>query len=156
MRKVGCWLVRMEWRPAGLSVCLPLLISPITINSRRKFLLAPAHLGGPGKRAVNGCACQCACDAPSKSLLRLSRAYWWIACFNSYSMSSSVWYTCTHTHSCIGLVTYAVRPDMCILVSELMWFFFVWHLLIIIWLLKTHLYYNIVWQFTLQSRGKEG
>jgi len=29
-------------------------------------------------------------------------------------------------------------------------FFFVWHLLIVIRLLKTHLYYNIVWQFILQ------
>jgi len=32
-------------------VCLPLLISPCTIKSRSS-LLAPAHLGGPGKRAV--------------------------------------------------------------------------------------------------------
>ena len=41
----------MEWRPAGWSVCLPLLISPCTIKSR-STLLAPAHPGGPGKRAV--------------------------------------------------------------------------------------------------------
>jgi len=47
----GHWLVRMEWRPAGWSVCLPLLISPCTINSRSS-LLAPAYLGGPGKRDV--------------------------------------------------------------------------------------------------------
>jgi len=44
----------MEWRPAGWSVCLPLLISPCAIKSRSS-LLAPAHLGGPGKRAVKGC-----------------------------------------------------------------------------------------------------
>jgi len=50
--EVDCRLVRMEWRPAGLSVCLPLLISLCTIKSRRKFLLAPAHPGGPGKRAI--------------------------------------------------------------------------------------------------------
>ena len=42
----GHWLVRMEWRPPGLSVCLPLLIFPCTIKSR-SFLLAPAHPGGP-------------------------------------------------------------------------------------------------------------
>jgi len=30
----GHWLVRMEWRPAGWSMCLPLLISPCTIKSR--------------------------------------------------------------------------------------------------------------------------
>jgi len=47
----GHWLVRMEWRPAGWSVCLPLLIFPCTIKSRSS-LLAPAHPGGPGKRAV--------------------------------------------------------------------------------------------------------
>jgi len=47
----GHWLVRMEWRPAGLSVCLPVLIFPCTIKSR-SFLLAPTHPGGPGKRAV--------------------------------------------------------------------------------------------------------
>jgi len=41
----------MEWCPAEWSVCLPLLIFPCTINSRSP-LLAPAHMGGPGKRAV--------------------------------------------------------------------------------------------------------
>jgi len=54
----GQWLVRMERCPSGWSVCLPLLISPCTIKSR-SFLLAPAHLGGPGKRAVNGCVVVC-------------------------------------------------------------------------------------------------
>jgi len=44
-------LILMEWRPAGWSVCLPLLIYPCTIKSRSS-LLAPAHLGDPGKRAV--------------------------------------------------------------------------------------------------------
>jgi len=38
----GHWLVRMEWRPAGWSVCLPLLIFPCTIKSRSS-LLAPAQ-----------------------------------------------------------------------------------------------------------------
>jgi len=47
----GHWLVRMEWRPSGWSVCLPLLIFPCTIKSRSS-LLAPSHPGGPGKRAV--------------------------------------------------------------------------------------------------------
>jgi len=37
-------LVRMESRPAGLSVCLPLLVFPCTIKSRSS-LLAPAHPG---------------------------------------------------------------------------------------------------------------
>jgi len=43
----GHWLVRIEWRPAGWSVCLPLLIFPCTIKSRSS-LLAPTHPGGPG------------------------------------------------------------------------------------------------------------
>ena len=41
----------MEWRPAGRSVCLPLLIFSCTTKSRSS-LLALAHSGGPGKRAV--------------------------------------------------------------------------------------------------------
>jgi len=52
----GHWLVRMEWRPAGWSVCLPVLICPCTIKSRSS-LLAPAHPGGPGKRAVKRLWC---------------------------------------------------------------------------------------------------
>jgi len=54
------WLVRMEWRPARWSLCLPLLICLCAIKSRSS-LLTPAHLGGPGKRAVNGCVCVCVC-----------------------------------------------------------------------------------------------
>jgi len=47
----GHWLVRMEWRPAGWSLCLSLLIFPCTIKSRSS-LLSPAHPDGPRKRAV--------------------------------------------------------------------------------------------------------
>ena len=47
----GHWLVWMEWRPARWSVCLPLLVFPCTIKFRSS-VLAPAHLGGPRKRAV--------------------------------------------------------------------------------------------------------
>ena len=47
----GHCLVRMEWHPAGWSVYLPLLIFPCTIKSRSS-VLAPAHPGGPRKRAV--------------------------------------------------------------------------------------------------------
>ena len=46
--------MRMEWRPDGWSVSLPVLIFPCTIKSRSS-LLAPALPGGPAKRAVNGC-----------------------------------------------------------------------------------------------------
>jgi len=52
----GHWLVRMEWQPAGWSVCLSLLISPCTIKSRSS-LLAPAHPGEPRKSAVKRLWC---------------------------------------------------------------------------------------------------
>ena len=42
MVEASQWLVWMEWRPAGWSVCLPLLIFPCTIKSRSS-LLASAH-----------------------------------------------------------------------------------------------------------------
>jgi len=56
----GHWLVRMEWRPSGWSLCLPLLIFSCTIKSRSS-LLAPADPGGPRKSAENGCVCVCVC-----------------------------------------------------------------------------------------------
>jgi len=52
----GHWLVWIEWHPARLSVCLPLLIFPCTIKSRSS-LLAPAHPGGPGKSVVKRLWC---------------------------------------------------------------------------------------------------
>jgi len=50
----GYWLVWMEWRPAGWSVCLPLLISLCTIKSRSS-LLTPAEQVVPEKGPQNGC-----------------------------------------------------------------------------------------------------
>jgi len=41
----------VERRPAGWSVCLPLLIFLCTIKSR-STILAPSHAGGPGERVV--------------------------------------------------------------------------------------------------------
>jgi len=52
----GQWLVRMELRPAGWSMCLPLLIFPCIIKSRSS-LVAPAHPGGPRKGAVKRLWC---------------------------------------------------------------------------------------------------
>ena len=54
VKNMGQWwrwalVVRMEWRPARWSVCLPLLISPCTIKSRSS-LLAPAYPGGPEEK----------------------------------------------------------------------------------------------------------
>jgi len=63
----GHWLVRMEWRAARWSVCLPLLIFPCTIKSRSS-VLAPADPGGPRKRAVKW-LCVCVCNATLFSTL---------------------------------------------------------------------------------------
>jgi len=52
----GHWLVRMEWCPAGWSVCLPLLIFPCTIKSGSS-LFAPVHPIGTGKRAIKWLWC---------------------------------------------------------------------------------------------------
>jgi len=52
----GHWLGRMEWRPAGWSVCLPLLIFPCTISPKVLFWYR-AHPGGPRKRAVKRLWC---------------------------------------------------------------------------------------------------
>jgi len=52
----GHWLVRLEWHPAGWSVCLPLLIFPCTIKSTSS-VLPLAHPGGPGKSAVKRMWC---------------------------------------------------------------------------------------------------
>jgi len=65
----GHWLVRMEWHPAGCSVCLPLLIFPCTTKSRSS-LLAPADLDGPGKRAVN-------------------QFWWWLACRSECAVTAA-------------------------------------------------------------------
>jgi len=54
----GHWLVQMEWRPDGWSLCLPLLIFPCTTKSRSS-LLSPADLDDPGKRAVKRLWCGC-------------------------------------------------------------------------------------------------
>jgi len=54
----GHWLVQMEWQRARWLVYLPLLIFHCTIKSRSS-LLAPAHMGGPKKRAIKRL---CVCD----------------------------------------------------------------------------------------------
>ena len=56
----GGHLVRMEWRLAGWSVCLPLLIFPCTLKCRGS-LLAPAHPGGPGNKGREIVVCLCVC-----------------------------------------------------------------------------------------------
>jgi len=55
----GHWLVRLEWCPVGWLVCLHLLMFPCTMKSRSS-VLALAHPGGPGKRAIKWmCVCLC-------------------------------------------------------------------------------------------------
>jgi len=66
----------MEWRPAGWSVCLPLLIFPCAIKTRSS-LLALAHPGGPGKRVVKRLWCVLWCGV-----------VWWVAINNKIPESS--------------------------------------------------------------------
>jgi len=68
----GNCLVRMEWRPAGWTVCLPLLIFPCTRKSRSS-LLVPTHPGGPRKRAVKR-LWLCVCGTDSQVLMH-TRTY---------------------------------------------------------------------------------
>jgi len=76
-------------------VCLPLLIFPCTIKSRSS-LLAPAHPGGPRKRAVKRlCVCVCVC------VFVLS-----IECI------VSIVHRCTHTHTHTHTHT-RVASDVC-------------------------------------------
>jgi len=51
MMKVGRSLVQMEWHLVGWSVSASVTF-PCAMKSRGIFLLAPAHLGNYGKRAV--------------------------------------------------------------------------------------------------------
>ena len=90
----------MEWRPAGWSVCLPLSIFPCTVQSRSS-LLALAHLGGPGKRAVNRLWCVVAVykHAMSHSMrtedmtveVRYVRRWVSVVCFSFHWMIAAVW-----------------------------------------------------------------
>ena len=50
-------------------MCLPLLIFPCTIKSRSSPL-APAHPGGPGKKAIK---CLCMCGSPLHCLGEVGR-----------------------------------------------------------------------------------
>jgi len=75
----GHWLVWMEWRPGGWSMCLPLLIFPCTIKSRI------AHPGGPGKRTVKRLWCV---------------VWWW--CFVANGDWTPVGYRFMCNSSCVG------------------------------------------------------
>jgi len=78
--EVDCWLVWMEWRPHGLSVCLPVVILPSTTKSKRSLLLAPAHLGGLGKKSHKMVLVVSLLPVsmllPASALLRIFRVCW--------------------------------------------------------------------------------
>jgi len=85
----GQWLVRMEWHPAGWSVCLPLSIFPCTTKSRSS-LLAPAHVGGPGKRAVQRlCVCVMPHENQAYNQCHCQGDYWLSFSFFSYLRKSA-------------------------------------------------------------------
>jgi len=119
----GHWLVRMEWRPARWSVCLPLLIFLCTIKSR-SYLLAPAHQGGPGKKgrkmvvvvdiSLNCCSntavihTSCIWHIVSSIILSL-RPYWFFICLKASTLLENASMTCAksevlllnHKTSCV-------------------------------------------------------
>jgi len=64
----GQWLVRMEWRPAELSMCLPLLIFPCAIKSRRSL-----GAGSPGWSRKKGRKTVVVCGWWWKSLLMFTK-----------------------------------------------------------------------------------
>ena len=89
----GHWLVRMEWRPAGWSVCLPLLIFPCTMKSRSS-LLAPAHPDVPRKRAIKQLWCGGGGVSVDVSLLCAAGSE--CGCiFRAYSECDSVFTVCS-------------------------------------------------------------
>jgi len=55
----GHWLARMEWCPAGF--CVSASVNLPLHHKSRSYLLALAHPGGPGKRAVKRLWCGCLC-----------------------------------------------------------------------------------------------
>ena len=69
----------MEWRSAGwLVYSASVFIFPCTINSRRRFLLAPAYLGSPGEMAVKQvCVCVFVCF----DILFMTVWIWYITLF---------------------------------------------------------------------------
>jgi len=92
-------LVRMEWRPAGWSVCLPLLISACAMKSRSS-LLALAHLGWSRKRAIKWLWWWCGVSQNTKvtwpwSIISHTRAnlidYSWRGWGDLISFRNSLW-----------------------------------------------------------------
>jgi len=82
--------VRMDWRPAVWSVCLPLLIFPCTITSRSS-LLAPVHSGGPGKRAIKRLWWNRHVQAEPKILK--------LACYRNYSIDCNQIFQVPYVHN---------------------------------------------------------
>ena len=58
----GHCLVRMEWCPAGRSVCLLSASVNLPLHHKsRSSLVAPADLGGPRKKGREMVVCVCVC-----------------------------------------------------------------------------------------------
>jgi len=106
----GHWLVRMEWRPAGWSVCLPLLISLCTIKSISS-LLAPVHRGGPGERAVKRLLCCCCSETITSCLIFCC----WVTmkCIHQALLFSICILFHPENHFCIYLPTFSSPLSFC-------------------------------------------
>jgi len=110
----GHWLVWMEWRWAGWSVCLPLLVIPWTIKSRSCFL-ALVHLGGPRKRVVKRLWCGYVCWYAFSALILLvgwqeghpvckkvsDELLAWLSVWSEVHVIC-IWSSCCHCHPIIS------------------------------------------------------
>ena len=116
--EVDCWLVRMECHPHGLSVCLPLVILRSTIKSRRSFLLAPAHLGGLGKKGHKMVLVVSLLPVsmllPVSALLRIFRVCWTFPLYSFIRL-----HCCTTFSQHTPLPLYRSKPTHCVLLVKL-------------------------------------
>ena len=75
---VGCWLVRLQWRPpGGCCVCLCYLLLHIKVQKISSFLQAPVHPGCPEKKGRKTVVCVTLVTMPLWHLLN----GFWKGCF---------------------------------------------------------------------------
>jgi len=100
----------MEWSPARWLVFLPLLIFPCTIKSRSS-LLAPAHLGGPGKRAVKRLWCVWWCGVINKYSVQLQWLWEGLTCYKHDINTKSEHLTWSRTNATTITLNKVVDAD---------------------------------------------
>jgi len=95
----GHWLVQMEWRPVGWSVCLPLLIFPLH-HKVQKFSSGTGSPGWSWKKGRKTVVCVCLSQYCGNHIASLCHS----KTFNSASTACNEWRR-SHDH---GLVCTSV------------------------------------------------